>query len=60
MGLAAVLHRLVETELGRRAIRNLHMAAILDTQGERQQRRTHLRTAVRQARRALANDEGPH
>ena len=55
MGLGAVFARLLDSELGRRAIKHLHLAAKAEKPAER---RTHLRTAVRQARRALGRLNG--
>lgn len=55
MGLGAVLARLVKSDIGRRAIKHLYLAANAATAAER---RTQLRTAVRQARRALQKLNG--
>ena len=52
MGLSAALERLLETKTGRRATEHLHKAAHADKKAER---RTHLRTAIRLARKALHN-----
>jgi len=58
VGLSVILRRLVYSRTGAQAIRNLHIAAVLDAPEEKALRRRHLRAGIRQARRAL-NEKGP-
>jgi hypothetical protein len=57
MGLEAVLRHLLDTETGRKAIRHLHTASELHQRSEGARRRHEIRAAVRQARRALSEQQ---